>query len=252
MLGEAPFSDGFGTSSAHRYAESMREAHRLSQRAMQRTEIANNALLRGNDDYGNIGDNTNPGQGLKLNVDLAKFAAELNAVDRTKTVALAAEDLQQPFQECSRLTDRYFPPLHFGARESYPLPTPQSMAVEDSGLDGSIRCERGTATIFLPTPARKAQNIHSCWSRQAFFSSRRSPGRQSPKLPVWVPMQWDEKPLAGPYTHVLTSERSIGNALQRRKQNLPMTSRANSGDAKRTQQMTCRAWSLRLRKCAHS
>lgn len=193
MLGEAPFSDGFGESKAHHYAESMREAQRLSQRAMERTEIANNALLRGNDDYGNVGDDTNPGQGLKLDVDLAKFAAQLNAVGRTKTVTLAAEDLQQPFQECSRLTNRYFPRLRFGARESYSLPTPQSMAVEDSGFDGSIRCERDNATIYLPTAPRNAQNISACWSRQASFSNRSSPGSRAPKLPVWVRMQWDEE-----------------------------------------------------------
>ena len=160
---------------------------------MERIAAANNALLGSNDDYGNAGDNTNFGQGRKLNVDLAKFAAALNAVATTKAVTLSAEDLQQPFRECSQLTNRYFPRLRFGASESYPLPTPQSIPYEENGLDGSVRCETDSATVYSLSAPHSEQNFSSCWSRQPAFSNHVSLVRRQKNLALWIRMQWDEE-----------------------------------------------------------
>lgn len=187
--GSGSQSGGSGRPGVSSYLEAAREAQRSADRMQERIAAANYAVEMGTEVYST----SDYAQDLELDVDLEKFAAELNAVARTKTVTLSASDLQRPFRNCSRFTNRYFARLRFGARDNYPIAPPQTEPYEPGGLDGRVRCEGDTGTVFLQAKPRTTDGISACWSKENAprDSGVGSTGNKSTS--IWVQMKWDSE-----------------------------------------------------------
>ena len=129
----------------------------------------------------------------KLDLDLDRLAAEINAVTDTGDIQVSAEDLRRPVAQCVSMTDRYFPLLRFGAKEPYPLAEPATDIIGSDEPKSPYRCESVRGVIYSQSQPRADQGASACWQRHTprrVVLANRSKEKPAPR---WVSMQWDEE-----------------------------------------------------------